>query len=90
MGALTCTRPLNPNSSRHLHRLHKRVNDRSRAIVRRRCVNVKAFRNDIDGVMLPMDAYRVRILTSIRERCSYNETSVWYLRLIVHPYDILK
>ncbi len=62
MGALTCTRPLHPNSSRHLQRLHKQANDKSRAITRRRCVNVKAFRSDVDGVMLPMDAYRVRML----------------------------
>lgn len=59
MGGLTCTRPLRPNGSRHLPTLQNKFKYRCPAITRRRCVSIKAFRSDSEGVMLPMDAYRV-------------------------------
>lgn len=59
MGGLTCTRPLRPNGSRHLPALQREFKHRCPAITRRRCVSIKAFRSDSEGVMLPMDAYRV-------------------------------
>lgn len=62
MGALLPLRHI-PCRSRHqlaTYRLHGKRMRAHRCSTARKATVVKAFKEDDDGVMLPMDAYRVR------------------------------